>query len=171
VSISKVPAPQTVRAADQQPSCFAGFLTSAEMVDRVRLRRLMKCECGGAEGTLKATAGWQDFPWADPLSFTCGACAVSRQFFNSHRDGYDNVMENGATSSQGVEPVIVACPECKTERLIVTSELLYNIDPDEIDEELDGRSATPSDCFDAFNAFARCSDCQHEFYVGGWELA
>lgn len=172
MSISKVPAAQTVRAGAQQPKCFSGFRTTVELVDRVTVRRKMVCECGGGLGVLEARQGWDDFPWADPLSYVCLDCEAERTFFNSHRDGYDNVMGNGATSMQGEKATTVACPTCNEFKLAVTSDLLYNIDADEIDEELDGSGAFgPSDCFDAINVYANCSKCKERFYVGGWELA
>jgi Zn finger protein HypA/HybF involved in hydrogenase expression len=172
VSISKVPAAQTVRAATQQPCCFEGFHTSAELLDRVTVRRQMICECGGSQGILEARQGWDTFPYADPLSYTCLSCEAERTFFDSHRDGYDNVMGNGATSTQGEKITTVGCPTCKGFQFAVTSELLYNIEASEIDEEL-GESSKfgPSDCFDAINVYASCPSCKERFYVGGWELA
>jgi hypothetical protein len=132
----------------------------------------MICACGGEECILEARQGWEDFPFADPLSFTCLECGEERNFFDSHRDGYDNVMGNGATSQQGEKVTTVACPTCNAHQLTVNSDLLYNIDADEIDEELAGATGVgPSDCFDAFNCYAHCADCDEEFYVGGWELA
>jgi hypothetical protein len=172
VSVSKIPAPQTVRAGELQPKCFVGFSSSAELVDRVTVRRRMICQCGSEEGVLEARQGWDGFPFADPLSFICLKCGEERNFFDSHRDGYDNVMGNGATSHQGEKVTTVACPTFKADRLTVISGLLYNIDADEIDEELAGETSFgPSDCFDAFNCYAHCVDCDEEFYVGGWELA
>lgn len=169
---SKIPASQIVRASDAQPKSFEGFATVAELVDRVTVRRRMICQCGNEKGVLEARQGWDNFPYADPLSFTCLQCGDQRTFFDSHRDGYDNVMGNGPTSHQGEKVTTVACPTCSEYRLTVISDLLYNIDADEIDEELEGRDdVSPSDCFDAFNAFAHCAECDEEFYVGGWELA
>jgi hypothetical protein len=156
----------------QQPSCFAGFVTSAELVDRVTVRRLMVCSCGEAVGRLDARQGWDGVPWADPLAFTCRGCSITREFFNSHRDGYDNVMQNGATSIQGEQILTVNCSNCASPDLLVTSDLLYNIDAQEIDEELEDFSGHfPSDCFDAFNVVAKCARCDASFDVGGWELA
>jgi hypothetical protein len=172
VSISKIPAPQTVRAGLQQPQCFAGFKTQGELVDRVTVRRAMVCQCGGTTGILEAMQGWDGFPYADPLSLTCLSCETPREFFNSHRDGYDNVMGNGATSHQGHKITTFGCEDCGGWSVNVTSDLLYNIDADEIDEELGDRmDATPSDCFDAINVHAKCIDCGESSTVGGWELA
>ncbi len=172
MSISKVPAAQTVRAGTSQPACFEGFRTSVELIDRVTVRRTMICECGGSQGILEAQQGWDNFPYSDPLSYTCLSCDSVRTFFDSHRDGYDNVMGNGATSTQGEKIKTVGCPTCNGYQFTVTSELLYNIEAEEIDEELDQScDFGPSDCFDAINVYADCPNCKEHFCVGGWELA
>jgi hypothetical protein len=132
----------------------------------------MVCECGGSEGILEATQGWDGFPYADPLSLTCLSCDTAREFFNSHRDGYDNVMNNGATSHQGEKATTFGCGDCGGWTFSVTSDLLYNIDADEIDEELDSRTdSSPSDCFDAIKVHAKCVECGASSTVGWWELA
>jgi hypothetical protein len=172
VSISKIPATQTERAAQKQPNCFSGFATVGELIDRVTVRREMVCQCGGNVGILQVRQGWDGIPWADPLTFICLKCSSEKEFFNSHRDGYDNVMGNGATSTQGEKIATVACPSCNHHELIIFSDLLYNIEAKEIDEELSGLDGFgPEDCFDAFNSRAKCKACNEQFYVGGWELA
>lgn len=172
MSISKIPAAQTVRAGAQQPKCFAGFNTSAELLDRVTVSRAMICKCGGSVGILEARQGWEGVPYIDPLAMTCVSCGTAREFFNSHRDGYDNVMQNGATSQQGEKVTTFGCERCGGAKLNVTSDLKYNIDADEIDEELGNRTdVSLSDCFDAINVRAKCVECGLSSTIGGWELA
>src|SRR5687768_6817534 len=128
--------PQTARAAERQPSNFEGLDAAVVAVDDLAVTRSIACRCGSRTGRVLAGEEWPEGGWADPLTWVCNACQTSSTFFDSARDGYDGRFGHGSTYDQATAEAEIACPECGATSLRVQCELIYNIDPSELDEDL-----------------------------------
>ena len=163
---------RTALAAQQQPANFEGLDTSVVAVDDLAVTRAIACRCGSQTGLVLTGGEAPEGGWRDPLSWVCSSCGISRQFFDSARDGYDGRFGHGTTYDQGFEQAEIACPECGAETMRVRCDLIYNIDPAELTEELEsGNAGHFADYFDWLNVKAECASCNKEFQIGDWELA
>jgi hypothetical protein len=164
--------PATALAAERQPANFEGLDASVVAVDDLAVTRAIACPCGSQTGFVLAGGEAPEGGWLDPLTWICSSCGTSRLFFDSARDGYDGRFGHGTTYMQGSEQAGIACPECGGETLRVRCDLIYNIDPSELAEDLaPGNAGHFTDYFDWLNVTAECASCHQAFAVGDWELA
>lgn len=164
--------PQTARAAERQPTNFEGLETKVVAVDEFVVTRSIACRCGSRAGRVLAGEHLPECGWLDPLTWDCGICGRSHNFFDSSRDGYDGRLGHGTSSRQATELAYVSCPECGGQSLEVQCQLVHNIDASELDEMLGpGQSDQLSDYFDWLAVTAQCASCKRRFDIGDWELA
>ena len=164
--------PQTARAAERQPSNFAGLRTEVIAVDDLAVTRAIACECGGRTGRVLAGELLPGWGWLDPLTWLCGACARAHDFFDSGRDGYDGRLGIPTQSQQATSRAEIGCPRCGAREFAIQCQLIYNIEAAELDEILGPDKAhLLSDYFDWLEVSATCAACHHRFSVGDWELA
>ncbi|MFS0736412.1 hypothetical protein ABC347_05115 [Sphingomonas sp. 1P06PA] len=157
-------------AAESPPRNFNGLVAVSEGVQDVFVRWRLQCPCSSTFGRIVA-GEVVDREHLDPVRFDCRQCGKSVTFFDSNRDGYDGLLNGGASYRQAKSSVPVTCRQGHTDRFVCLVELSYNIDATEIVEIVSEDGGSTSDYFDVINIHGKCLECGDLVQVGDWECA
>lgn len=129
---------------------------------------VLSCSCGA-----KAWYVFGFIPEAGlllcPLTLKCHKCGNRAEVFDVAKHGYDAELGNGCFSrrTEGKEAEF-PCSECQGRAFGATAIVSYQMDEDDIDEDMESKK---QDLFDTFSLSVSCSACGHEAIVGDYECA
>ncbi len=148
---------------ERVPSCL-GNVSAVGASTGYSNSRIYKigCNCGSNKQKLLGyLLESQSLPgevvFVGPLSIECSSCGKRSLFFDSERHGYDGEHDSSVAMSGTGEPQYWICPQCDSAIVEIEVQMMYNVEPDEEDEE------RAEDFFSEIAVACKCVKCNKTF--------
>jgi hypothetical protein len=130
------------------------------------------CACGSEIGRIVSEFVPEHQFWADPLLFECVSCGASVDFFDSHKHGYDGILNQFSAYEPRTRAEVVRCESCGSDRHKLIATFSYNFEDEEVEEDwsAEDRRRMP-DLFDSAAFEVACAECGNEKRLSDFECA